>query len=68
MVTRLILLAVLIIAVLYVLRRILPPLARDPRWRLLLSGMGLLVLRQLLRRQGPVLLARLLAALRLFRF
>jgi hypothetical protein len=67
MVARLVLLALLVVAVIYVLRRTLPGLYYDPRWRMLLSGAGLVLVQQFLRRHGLTLLSRLWAALRIFR-
>ncbi|MBI3992338.1 MAG: hypothetical protein HY342_03620 [Candidatus Lambdaproteobacteria bacterium] len=67
MVARLILLALLAAAIIYVLRRSMPGLFYDPRWRILLSGAGLVLLQQVLRRHGLTLLTRLWSALRLFR-
>ena len=66
MITRLLLILLIGLAVYWMIsggwRRVGPALARDPRWRYLLAGLGVAALRQAVPSLG-----RWLAALRFFR-
>ncbi len=64
---RLLIFALLIVAVLYVLRHYVPALRRGPLMRMVLSGAGMLAVRLWLRRFGLPLLLQLLRSLRFFR-
>jgi len=64
---RVLLLAVLVMVVIYFLRRLAPRLAADPRLRRIFSGVGLQMLRVYLLRVGLPLLLRAFRMLRFFR-
>lgn len=68
MVLRLALIALAVILAWMFLRRVLPRLAHDPRWRYLLSGVGRQAIRLFLLRRGLPILWRLFRSLRFFRF
>ena len=68
MIVRVALIVAVVLLAWFVLRRMAPRLAANPRMRMFFSGIGLQLFRVfLLRRAGPLAL-RLLRTLRFFRF
>jgi hypothetical protein len=66
-VLRVLLLAGLVVVAIYLIRRLVPRLAADPRMRHAFSGLGLRMLMLFLVRRGMPLLVRAFRMLRFFR-